>query len=35
MVSGHYRPFLHDPTAARIEAGAFAGGDEFNDYGLA
>jgi hypothetical protein len=31
MVSDHYQPFFHYPTAARIEAGTFAGGDEFID----
>jgi hypothetical protein len=31
MVNGHHQPFFHCPTAARIEAGTFAGGDEFID----
>jgi hypothetical protein len=29
MVSGHFQPFFHHPTSARIEAGTFARGDEF------
>jgi hypothetical protein len=31
MVSGHHQPLFHYPTAARIEATTFAGGDEFID----